>query len=464
MPHALIVEDDPNSLSGLSAIVAADGFSVDTAISLAQARAALSRFIPDVVLIDLHLPDGSGLDLLSHLPAQPDGVLPVIVMTGNATVESAIEGLRHGIWDYLLKPVNIPRLRSLLARIPRPYELTEEVQVLRTKLRRLGRFGQMIGRSDAIQHVYDSIERLAPTESAVLISGEAGTGKEVAARTLHEMSRRRKGPFVVFDCRSFARELGIGIGTERGLNSLLFGQEAGASPGAERREAGLFEQASGGTLFLDELAELPLPHQEALLKAIDSQMYMRVGGTSQVSVDCRIVTTMRKPPREAVAQRALREDLWLRLDAASIALPPLRERDGDAVLLAEALVDDLNSEVNASGLAHVNKRIGPNLVRECLSYDWPGNVRELQERVRRAYNVSDEIVDTLRAEETTTVGGRRLNGGSVQVTVGTPLSDVEDLLIRATLDAVGGTRHRAATLLGISPKTLYNKLQRMRMG
>lgn len=457
MPHALIVEDDPNSLSGLSAIVAADGFSVDTAVSLAEARAALSRFIPDVVLIDLNLPDGSGLDLLSHLPAQPDGVLPVIVMTGNATVESAIEGLRHGIWDYLLKPVNIPRLRSLLARIPRPYELTEEVQALRAKLRRLGRFGPMIGRSDAIQHVYDTIERLAPTEGVVLICGEAGTGKAVAARTLHEMSRRRKGPFVVFDCRVFAREMDA----DHPLDSMLFGQEPGA--GTERREPGLFEQAAGGTLFLDEIAELPLAQQEALVAALDSQTYMRVGGTNPLALDCRIVATMRKPPREAVSVGALREDLWLRLDAASVTLPPLRERDDDAVLLAEALVDDLNREINASGLATVNKRIGPNLMRECLSYDWPGNVRELHERVRRAYNISDDIVDTLRADEATTIGGRRLNGGSVQVTVGTPLSDVEDLLIRATLDAVGGTRHRAATLLGISPKTLYNKLQRMKL-
>ncbi|NRO97364.1 response regulator [Paraburkholderia sp. NMBU_R16] len=457
MPHALIVEDDPNSLSGLSAIVAADGFSVDTAVSLAEARAALSRFIPDVVLIDLNLPDGSGLDLLSHLPAQPDGVLPVIVMTGNATVESAIEGLRHGIWDYLLKPVNIPRLRSLLARIPRPYELTEEVQALRAKLRRLGRFGPMIGRSNAIQHVYDSIERLAPTESAVLIAGEAGAGKEVAARTLHEMSRRRKGPFVVFDCRGFARD----TDTDRPLDGILLGQEPGI--GAERREPGLFEQAAGGTLFLDEIAELPLAQQETLVRALDSQTYTRAGGANPISLDCRIVATMRKPPREAVNAGVLREDLWLRLDAASVALPPLRERDDDAVLLAEALVDDLNREINASGLATVNKRIGPNLMRECLSYDWPGNVRELHERVRRAYNVSDDIVDTLRADEATTIGGRRVNGGSVQVTVGTPLSDVEDLLIRATLDAVGGTRHRAATLLGISPKTLYNKLQRMKM-
>src|SRR6201996_8990172 len=203
MPHALIVEDDPNSLSGLSAILAADGFSVATATTLAEARAALTRFIPDVVLVDLNLPDGSGLDLLQHLPTQPPGgALPVIVMTGNATVESAIEGLRHGIWDYLLKPVNIPRLRSLLARIPRPYELTEEVQALRASLRQLGRFGSMTGPGGSSQHVYDTIEQLAPPETAVLISGEAGPGKSVAARPLHEMSRRRKGPFVTLDCRS----------------------------------------------------------------------------------------------------------------------------------------------------------------------------------------------------------------------------------------------------------------------
>lgn len=459
MPHALIVEDDPNSLSGLSAILAADGFSVDTATTIAEARAALTRFIPDVVLVDLNLPDGSGLDLLQHLPAHPPGgALPVIVMTGNATVESAIEGLRHGIWDYLLKPVNIPRLRSLLARIPRPYELTEEVQTLRASLRQLGRFGAMLGRSGAIQHAYDTIEHLAPTEAAVLISGEAGTGKQIAARTMHEMSRRRKGPFITFDCRAAAS-----VGAQRSLDSLMFGHERGAFNGAEQREPGLFEQASGGTLFIDEIAELPRAQQEALLRALDSQTFMRVGGTNQVVTDFRLIASTRKAPRAAVADGSLLQELALRLEAAAVTLPPLRERGEDPTLIAQAVVDELNREATARGTTETAKQIGPNFLRECLAYEWPGNVRELQDRVRRAYHASGDVLESLRADEAGSVNGRDLNGSRVQVTVGTPLADVEEMLIRATLDAVGGTRHRAASLLGISPKTLYNKLQRMRL-
>ncbi len=458
MPHALIVEDDPNSLSGLSAILAADGFSVDTATTLAEARSALTRFIPDVVLVDLNLPDGSGLDLLHHLPAQPPGgALPVIVMTGNATVESAIEGLRQGIWDYLLKPVNIPRLRSLLARIPRPYELTEEVQALRTTLRDLGHFGEMLGRSGAIQHVYDLIEHTAPTEAAVLICGEAGTGKKVAARTLHEMSRRRKGPFVSFDCAMAAQ-------SSRTMESVMFGHERGAFAGAEAREPGLLEQAGGGTLFLDQIDALPSAQQEALLRALDSQNFMRVGGSNRITTDFRLLAATRSPVRDAVSDGSLREDLFLRLNASSIILPPLRDRGDDIALLAEHFVYELNRENHVSGVTSgAPKRVSPDFIRECLAAEWPGNIRELRERVRRAYHASGDVIETLRIDEHNGSGGRGLNGGSVQITVGTALADVEDMLIRATLDAVGGTRHRAATLLGISPKTLYNKLQRMKL-
>ncbi|WP_146015917.1 sigma 54-interacting transcriptional regulator, partial [Burkholderia pseudomallei] len=250
----------------------------------------------------------------------------------------------------------------------------------------------------------------------------------------------------------------------RAIESMLLGRERGAYTGVERRDPGLFEQASGGTLLLGEITALPLSLQEALLRALDSQNFMRVGGTTEIASDFRLIATTRRPAREAVANGTLREDLWLRLDAASIGLPPLRERDDDVVVMAEAFVDDLNRDARAAGLNITDKRLAPGFIRECLAYDWPGNVRELQERVRIAYDQSGDFIETLRAGDAYPQPGAALNGSSVQVRVGTPLADVEDLLIRATLDAVGGTRHRAATLLGISPKTLYNKLQRMKIG
>jgi two-component system, NtrC family, response regulator HydG len=447
MPHALIVEDDPNSLSGLAAILQADGFSVDVAATLADAREALTRFIPDVVLIDLNLPDGKGLDLLQHLPSQPpDGNVPVIVMTGNATVESAIEGLRHGIWDYLLKPVSIPRLRSLLARIPRPYELTEEVQALRSVLRELGRFGPMVGRSEPMQRVYDGIERLAPTESAVLVHGETGAGKHTVAHTIHEMSRRRKGPFVRFDCAA-PRD------NNRPFESMLFGHERAAFAGADIRMPGVLEEAAGGTLFVDNVTTLPLDQQIALVGALEGRTLKRVGGTQDTVADFRLIIGTERVPAQAVGEGTLLEELSQRLAGTTISLPPLRDRGADVELLAQHCVDECNAETG------MQKRLSQSVLRELQGYDWPGNVRELRTALRHAYRSADETIDTLRSVD----GGRGTAFSSVQVTVGTPLATVEELLIRATLDAVGGTRHRAASMLGISPKTLYNKLQRMKM-
>lgn len=454
MPHALIVEDDPNSLSGLAAVLEADGFSVDTADSLAEARRALSRFIPDVVLIDLNLPDGKGLELLPQLPLQPpDAAVPVIVMTGNATVESAIEGLRHGIWDYLLKPVSIPRLRSLLARIPRPFELTEEVRQLKAQLRRLGHFGPMIGKSPAMGTVFDSLERLASSESAVLLVGEAGTGKQLCAQALHQMSRRRKAPLVSFDCRMAA--------ASRPFASLLFGQEQGTAlslpfMGGEGQGSGALERANGGTLFLDEIVQLPIEHQHALANALRSRVFRRIDGSVDLPSDFRIVAATTQDPQRAVAEGRLRQDLYLLMEASTLRVPPLRERLEDVALLASAFVDALNHREGA------HKRLAGGALEAIAHYDWPGNVQELRETIEHAYLLADDVIEQIALPGEQGASGRS-RGGSVQIDVGTPLADVEEMLIRATLDAVGGTRHRAATMLGISPKTLYNKLQRMKL-
>ncbi|WP_153101654.1 sigma-54-dependent transcriptional regulator [Paraburkholderia hayleyella] len=459
MPHALIVEDDPNSLSGLAALLTADDFSVAVAATLTEARVAIARFVPDVVLVDLNLPDGSGLDLLHSLPAsQPDQAVPVIVMTGHATVESAIEGLRHGIWDYLLKPVNIPRLRSLLARIPRPHELGEEVHALRLALRRLGHFGPLLGKSSAMQQVYDALEHIASTEAAVMLCGEAGSGKKLTARTLHQMSRRRTGPFVVADCRHIAATLHA-----TGQTDIMtwFGETPNDASPQEPREPGFFEQARGGTLLLDGMTALPLAQQTALIEALKLQERLRSRGAHDAGTDFRLVLALSQTPANAVAQGTLHPELVSHLDTTTITLAPLRERGHDPALLAYALLDELNHTARAHGTAHTTKLASANFIQECLAHEWPGNVSELQERIRTAFFASGEVLESLSTSATSQSDAYALQSSSVRVNVGTALSEVEDMLIRATLEAVGGTRHRAASLLGISPKTLYNKLQRM---
>ncbi len=251
----------------------------------------------------------------------------------------------------------------------------------------------------------------------MLISGEAGTGKQVAARTMHDMSRRRKGPFVTLDCRSAG-----GAAALRSLDSILFGHERGAFSGAEQRELVFSSRRAAGRSFIDEIAELPRAQQEALLRALDSQTFTARRRNEPVVTDFRLIASTRKAPRAAVADGSLHEDLALRLEAAAVTLPPLRERGEDPALIAQAIVDELNQDAAARGASDVVKQVGPNFLRECLSYEWPGNVRELEDRVRRAYLASGDVLESLRADEAGSVNGRDLNGSRVQVTVGTPLA------------------------------------------
>ena len=446
VPRALIIEDDAPSLDALTALVSAEGFVTAGARSVAEARQRLADELVDVVLSDLLLPDGSGLDLLDEAAAQGAGM---VLMTGHASVDTAVEALRRGVDDYLTKPLDLGRLRAILANVARTRELTEEIGHLREALRRLGRFGPLVGHSPAMQAVYDLLGKVAPTEATVCIIGESGTGKELVAQALHAMSRRRRGPLVPVNCGAVAGNL---------IETTLFGHEKGSFTGAERQHRGVFEQAAGGTLFLDEITEMPIELQVKLLRVLETGTVVRVGGEEPVRVDVRVVAATNRVPEEAVAAGQLREDLWYRLKVFPVLLPPLRERAGDLTVLAQHFLGELNA---AHGTA---KRWQPAALQALAGYDWPGNVRELKNLVYRAYILADDelgpphVADQLGDAPPPPPAG----GAAIVVAVGSTVGVAERRLIEATLAHCGGNKQRTAEMLGISLKTLYNRLSAYR--
>src|SRR3989454_9903437 len=377
MPHVLLIDDDVSFQSALAELVRAEGFSVDTAGSLSEARAYLGEHPPDLALVDLRLPDGTGLELLREIDSRV--ATEVILITGHATVDSAVEALRSGASDYLTKPVDIPRLKSVLANVVRRRELREEIQALRGTLRSLGHFGPLIGSSPPMQAVYDMIARVAPTDATVLVQGESGTGKELVAQTLHGLSRRRKGPFVALNCSAVSPQL---------IESELFGHERGSFTGAARTHKGYFERAEGGTLFLDEVSEMPIELQVRLLRVLETGIVARVGGETELKVDVRVVAATNREPGQAVADGKAREDLLSRLNVFPIRLPALRERTGDVELLGRAFLAALHAaEEKQKGI----NRAALDLLR---GHRWPGNVRELKNAVHRAFILADEEIES----------------------------------------------------------------------
>ncbi|MGH0035421.1 MAG: sigma-54-dependent transcriptional regulator [Myxococcota bacterium] len=438
----LIVEDDPDFRASLVSLLEREGYRLHEAGTLAGAREALAEAAPDVVLLDLGLPDGSGLELLSD--ADLAGRCEFVVMTGDTSAESAIEALRQGALDYLPKPVDRARLQTILTNAARTRGLKHEVSSLRGELRDLGRFGPMVGRSKPMQQVYDLIARVAPTESTVFVTGESGTGKELVAETVHRLSPRKDARFVALNC---------GAMTESLAESELFGHEKGSFTGADRRRSGYFEEASGGTLFLDEITEMPVELQVKLLRVLETGSITRVGATSPTEVDVRVVTASNRDPREAVDDGLLREDLLYRLNVFPVHLPPLRERGDDIELLAHCFLDGLNEREETS------IRLSELAARRLRELAWPGNVRELKNVIERAAILADDVIgpellpdpDPSRAEAAR-------DASTLQVRVGSSIEEVERRLILATLGEVDGDKKRASKLLGISLKTLYNRL------
>ncbi len=441
MPHALIIEDDEDYLQALSEVVRKEDFKVTTAGSLAAARAAVSELRPDVLLVDIHLPDGLGLDFLDELDDPTN--IDVILTTGQATVDTAIEALRHGVADFLTKPVDFARLKMTLGNIARTRALRSEIGMLRGELRKLGRFGSMIGNSSAMQPVYDQIARVAQTDATVFITGETGSGKEVVASTIHELSRRANKAFVPMNCGAISPNL---------IESELFGHERGSFTGAERAHKGFFERADGGTLFLDEVTEMSADLQVKLLRALETSQVMRVGGNDSIEVDVRVIAATNRSPDDAVAQGKLRQDLLYRLNVFPIQLPPLRARNGDIGLLATYFLEQLNRKEGSA------KAFSGTAIERLRMHDWPGNVRELRNTVQRAYILAENEIGPeslpLPGKPTASPAGPN----TLSFAPGTSLADVERQMILVTLQHYDGDKKRTADSLGMSLKTLYNRL------
>ena len=442
MSHVLIVDDDANTREALAALAQAEGFTTAAAGSVAEARIQLVRQKPDVVLMDLRLPDGTGIDLFEDLEDRSS--IETILITGHASVESAVEALRLGASDYLTKPINLQRLKAVLSRVPKSGELRAEIGHLRDELRRLGRFGRLVGRSTSMQSVYDKIARVAPTEATVLLLGESGTGKEIVARTIHELSRRRKHPFLAINCGAISPNL---------IENEMFGHERGSYTGADRQHKGYFEQANGGTLFLDEITEMPLELQVRLLRVLETGTLMRIGTARTVETDVRIIAATNRDSREAVRAGKLREDLYHRLNVFPLEMAPLRERADDIELLAHHFLDELNEACGTK------KKFAIGAIARMRQYPWPGNVRELKNYIHRVYIMAGDEGLEGPTQETEPMQIRSSAAPAITVPLGTPLSVAARELILSTLEHCGGERKRTAEMLGICTKTLYNRLR-----
>ena len=451
--RVLLVEDDPTFRSSLAVLARGAGYEVHEAGDLASARQVLQDGGIDLVVLDLDLPDGNGLDLKLNAAIDPD--TPFVVVSGDARAQAKAAALRQGASEFLQKPIEATQFEAVLQAAHAGRPLRAQVADLRASLRDAGRFGHLVGRSEAMQRVYDLVARVSTTSVPVLVLGESGSGKELVAQTIHEMSPRQSAPFVAVNCGAIPETL---------IESRLFGHEKGAFTGADARQKGVFEQADTGTLFLDEIGEMPAELQVRLLRVLETSSFERVGGSTSIQVDVRIVAATNREPQEAIAEGLLREDLYHRLNVFPIRIPPLRERADDIELLARHFLDVVNAEEGA------RKRLGADALAALEGHAWAGNVRELRNAIQRAWILADERIGVQE------VGG--LEGGgagadasaepprpasagpaAVPVHVGMTVAEAERALIEATLARCDGNKRKTAEMLGISVRTLYSRLE-----
>jgi DNA-binding NtrC family response regulator len=450
--RVLIVDDEVSQRSGLASMVASWGFAAQTAGDGQEALEMLAASPADVLVTDLMMPRMDGFELLRRLAAQGGGP-PAIVVTAFGNIETAVATVHDlGAFWFLEKPIQPRALRVLLERAASQRKLAHEAERLQRQLSYQGVLGDLVGRSAVMQQVFSLIRQVAPSKAAVLITGESGTGKELAARAIHNLSPRASGPFVAVNCAAMPETL---------MESELFGHEKGSFTGALERRAGCFELAQNGTLLLDEIGDMPVPTQAKLLRVLEDSRVRRLGGKTEMLVDVRVLAATNKVPEEALRKGQIREDLYYRLNVIRVALPPLREHMEDLPLLVEALLRDLNKK-HGCKVAD----IAPEVLEQLQRHHWPGNVRELRNALERAVILVGEgtiTVQHLPANLTSSSAAVRTDQGEdpsgISLRIGATIDEAEKLLIQRTLQHTRNNKTRAAEILGISLKTLHNKLK-----
>lgn len=443
--RVLVVEDELNERQGLAELLLAWGYHTETASDGEAALEKFASFNPRVVLSDLRMPKMGGMDLLKQLHETHPGT-SFIMLTGQGSIEEAVEATKLGAFNFLEKPLDPKRLRVELRNCVEGQENKQQLEIAHRRLRDLGILGHLVGRSKKMQEVMTLLAQVAPTSASVLITGESGTGKELAARTLHELSPRATKSFVAVNCAAIPETL---------MESEIFGHEKGAFTGAVDRRVGCFELADGGTLLLDEIGEMPVGTQAKLLRVLEDSKVRRLGSKSEISVDVRVLASTNKVPEDAVAKGELRSDLYFRLNVVHVSMPPLRERLEDLEILTTALLEDLNRKHNRAV-----KAVADDALEAFRHYSWPGNARELRNTLERALvTCSGEV---LTRKELSPEFGRGAPAGAddgLRLRSGMTVAEAERRLIYKTLASTNNNKTRAAEMLGISLKTLHNKLK-----
>ncbi len=439
--NVLVVDDEKNIRAGLGKAIELDGHNVLLAQDGQEALELLEEEEIDLIIADLKMPRVSGEELLRRV-VESYPTLPVIILTGHGTIETAVQAMRDGAYDFLTKPVNLDRLSLLVKRALSTRELALQHRALQDELDQKRQFANIIGKSVEMNRIFDVVRQVAPTRASVLITGESGVGKELIADAIHQLSNRREKPFVKVHCAALSESL---------LESELFGHEKGAFTGAVARKRGRFELAHMGSIFLDEIGEIEQSVQIKILRVLQEKTFERVGGEQTLEVDVRIISATNKDLKTEIERGTFREDLYYRLNVVNIHIPPLRERKEDIPLLVSAFIKEFATE-NAKPV----EGIDPKARALLYNYSWPGNVRELRNSIESAVVMAkgpiitpDDLPPSIAADS---------ESNYVRIQLGATMADAERELIRANLAANNGNKSRTAEVLGIGRKTLHRKL------